>query len=60
MSATLASPITAIYLTALFTRPFRLNSNVDKKQAFKCLFKIPLLLEIVNFNFYFLIFLVKI
>ena len=42
MSATLASPITAIYLTALFTRPFRLNSNVDKKQAFKCLFKIPL------------------
>ena len=40
--ASLASSVSAIYLIALFTRPFLLYSNVHKKQAFKCLFKIPL------------------
>ena len=37
-----------------------LSSNVHKKQALKCLFKIPLWREINNATFYFLIFLVKI
>ena len=53
-----ASSISAIYLTAIFIL-FLPYSNFIKKQAFKCLFKIPGRREIDNATFYFLIFPVK-
>ena len=52
--------ISSIYVVALFTCLFLLRLNVHKKQAFKCLFKIPLWRESITPFFYFVILLVTI
>ena len=48
------------YTTTIFYYLFLLYLNVHKKQAFKCLFKMPLWCEIDNATLYCFIFLVKI